>query len=218
VPKKPSGRKLGQAVTRARIIEAAAQRFAHRGFAATSTRDISKLAKVNEVTLFRYFPRKVGLFAAAVESRLARVRMSGSLQTKLAKDAPIADVVPALIDFLTENFLNAPELIRLLYVAGLELPAGDMLVREYLGPCFDSIQGYFERSAVNGIIEVHPIAATLSLAGIVCSQQDLYRLFTGKELGWDAEQYGKAYRRFLLNALGGSASVPTPVTSALQRP
>jgi AcrR family transcriptional regulator len=52
----------GSSVTAVRIVEAAAQLFAHNGFKGTTTREIAQLASLNEATLFRYFPRKPELF------------------------------------------------------------------------------------------------------------------------------------------------------------
>lgn len=50
--------------TRNRIIAAAAELFAERGYAGTSTRLIAERAGVNEVTLFRQFKNKQGILAA----------------------------------------------------------------------------------------------------------------------------------------------------------
>ena len=47
--------------TRAKIIQAASDLFAERGYAGTSTRAISEQAGVNEVTLFRHFGTKENL-------------------------------------------------------------------------------------------------------------------------------------------------------------
>ncbi len=52
----PVKKKTGKTVTETRIVEAAVQLFAQNGFKGASTRDIARLARVNEVTLFRYFP------------------------------------------------------------------------------------------------------------------------------------------------------------------
>ena len=193
----------GNSVTEARIVEAAAQLFSRHGYKGASTRDISNLAKVNEVTLFRYFPRKTELFWAAVESRLSRVRMGRDLQSKLAEDAALPVIVPMLSKFLLEKVFEQPDLLRLLYVAGFEVPGADRMVREHLGPIFDVIHGYFERCAAKGLIgDVEASMATLSLAGIVSAHQNLYHLFTGKQLEWKTEQSVPAYADFLLNALG----------------
>ena len=195
-------KKAGKTVTEARIIEAAVQLFSQKGFKGTSTKDISNLARVNEVTLFRYFPHKSDLFSAATESRLIRVRMGRELQSKLAGDASLETIVPMLTEFLMENFFDPPDLVRLLYVAGFEVPASAKIVREYLGPFFDSIHGYFERSAAKGLIgNIEPSIATLGLPGVVTAHQNFYRLFTGTELGWEPQKSGPAYAAFLLGAL-----------------
>ena len=129
--------------------------------------------------------------------------MERELQGNLASDAALQVIVPMLAKFLLENIVDQPDLMRLLYVAGFEVPGADRMVREYLGPIFDVIHGYFERCSAKGLIrDVEPSMATLSLAGIVSAHQNLYQLFTGKKLDWNAEQSAPVYADFLLNALG----------------
>ncbi len=193
----------GNSVTEARIVEAAVQLFSRHGYKGTSTRDISHLAKVNEVTLFRYFPHKAELFWAAVDSRLSRVRVGRELQSNLAADADLSVTVPMISKFLLEKIFDQRDLVRLLYVAGFEIPGADRVVREHLGPIFDVFHGYFERCAAKGLIGDNEASlATLSLAGIVSAHRNLHYLFTGKKLGWKADQSAPVYASFLLNALG----------------
>ncbi len=54
--------------TTARILSAAAELIAERGYAATTTRGIAERAGVNEVTLFRKFKNKQGILRALGES------------------------------------------------------------------------------------------------------------------------------------------------------
>jgi len=63
-------------VTEVRLVEAAAQCFARSGFKATKTLEIAILADLNEATLFRYFPRKIDMFFAALDSHLSRIKLS----------------------------------------------------------------------------------------------------------------------------------------------
>ncbi len=202
----------GKSVTEARIVEAAVRLFSRQGYKGTSTRDISHLAKVNEVTLFRYFPRKTDLFWAAAESRLIRVRMGRELQRCLVADAELKVIVPMLAKFMVENIFAHQDLLRIIYVAGFEVPGADGMVREYLGPLFDMVHGYFERCAAKGVIgTIEPSVATLSLAGIVSAHRSFYQLFTGKALEWNAENLTPVYADFLLNALG-QGGIASPVT------
>jgi len=157
------------------MIEAAAQMFARHGFKAATTREIAHLAGLNEVTIFRYFANKPDLFWAAVESRLAKVKLGRELQTNLATDREPDAVVPGLVAFLRENLAQQPELYRLLHVAIFELPGAAKVIREHLGLIFDSVNGYFQRCAQHGVI--HPVPASLATLGILgtviaCSNLD----------------------------------------------
>ncbi len=64
--------------TTAKILDAAAQLFAERGYAATSTRAIAERAGVNEVTIFRRFENKAGVLKALGE-RFAEQSMSRTM-------------------------------------------------------------------------------------------------------------------------------------------
>src|ERR1700679_24701 len=118
-PKMKPGRahkSAGTSVTEVRIVEAAAQLFAHHGYKGTTTREIAQLADLNEATLFRYFPRKPELFWAAVKSHVARVKLARETQISLASDDAPAIVIPLLVAFLLDNLNRQPQLRRLLHV------------------------------------------------------------------------------------------------------
>ncbi len=198
LPKSPE-----RSVTKVRIVEAAAQIFARQGFKAATTREIAYLADLNEVTLYRYFPRKPDLFWAAVESRLSRVRMERDLQISLAdSDAP-AIVIPMIARFLVMTLSQQPELQRLLHVAVFELPEAKGLIREHLGPVFDAVSGYFFRCVEKGAIaSVGPSLATLGLVGVVIAHETLYPLFSGEVMSkTDTEKATAALAQLWLRAL-----------------
>lgn len=52
--------------SRRRILDAARELFAERGYRGTTTRDLAEAAGVAELTLFRHFPTKAQLFEQAV--------------------------------------------------------------------------------------------------------------------------------------------------------
>ncbi len=51
-----------------RILEAAGKLFSEKGYSDTTTREIAKVANVNEVSIFRHFGTKEGLFREFVET------------------------------------------------------------------------------------------------------------------------------------------------------
>jgi len=60
------GRRLVRAKNRERLLRAASQLFAQRGYRGTTTRDIADAAGITERTLFRHVPSKAALFREAV--------------------------------------------------------------------------------------------------------------------------------------------------------
>jgi len=191
-----------RSVTEVRIVEAAVQLFARHGYKGTTTREIARLAKVNEATVFRCFAHKAELFWAAAESRLTRLKLNRELQTGLAMDFDPEIVLPMLVEFFMENISEDFELMRLLYVAGFELPGAKRMLREHLGPIFDTVNAYFQRCAARGAISaLEPTFATLGLAGAVSAHSNLRRLFVGEDGPLDAQALAPAYAQFWLNAL-----------------
>ncbi len=59
------------AQTRGRLIEAATEVFSTAGLTAATTREIARVAGVNEVTLFRHFHSKEQLLAAVIQQAIA---------------------------------------------------------------------------------------------------------------------------------------------------
>jgi AcrR family transcriptional regulator len=192
-----------RSVTEVRILEAAAQLFARHGFKAATTREIAQLAGLNQVTLFRYFLHKPDLFWAAVESRLSRVKLGRDLQASLETDQEPSVVVPKIVTFLLQSLARQPDLHRLLHVAAFELPGSDKVIREFLGPIFDVVNGYFERCVRRELIP--PLAAslpTLGILGTVVAHASLYPLLTGKPLPVQSlEQEAAAYADVWMRAL-----------------
>ncbi|HYU44723.1 MAG TPA: TetR/AcrR family transcriptional regulator [Terriglobales bacterium] len=207
-------RSAAQSVTEVRIVEAAAQLFARRGFKAATTREIAQLADINEVTLFRYFLHKPDLFCAAVESRLGRVKLGRELQMSLAADEQPAIVVPRIVTFLLNSLAQQPELHRLLHVAAFELPGADKVIREHLGPILDTVSAYFRRCAEKGVI--HKVAAslaTLGILGTVTAHYHLHPLISGCEppfasLEEEASAHSELWLRALLQNCPGHRTAP----------
>ncbi|WP_366248932.1 TetR/AcrR family transcriptional regulator [Terribacillus aidingensis] len=59
---------MSKNATKQKIIDATTALFASKGFAGTTTKEIAKVAGVNEVTLFRHFASKNGIFEQIIES------------------------------------------------------------------------------------------------------------------------------------------------------
>ncbi|MGZ4813871.1 MAG: TetR/AcrR family transcriptional regulator [Terriglobales bacterium] len=115
--------------TKNRVLRAAAKLFANNGFRGTSVRQIANRAKVNEVTIFRLFNSKRGLYKEVLESKLKETRPLGiPAELKLQDE----NIFRALAHDLQQAF--DPEFIRLMFFAALENPED---VRKSVSPQLD---------------------------------------------------------------------------------
>ena len=81
--------------TRALILEAAAQEFQARGYAATSIADVAERAGVSTKTLYRLVPTKADLFASVVTERISRFVFEVDHNVENLSDA--ADVLERML-------------------------------------------------------------------------------------------------------------------------
>ena len=97
--------KGGRAPARDRALDAALKAFGEKGFDGTTTKEIADSAGVNEVTLFRLFKSKKGLFAAVIAERspLAEVKRVVSVDTGKTIDEQITDNATAVLQILRTN-------------------------------------------------------------------------------------------------------------------
>ena len=99
-----------------RILLGAADLFAKLGYNGVSTRDIAIRASVNEVTIYRHYPRKRDLYLAVLDAELQQVKLRGDLLGRIAEAA----------DGPTQAFLSALAAERRCHVvAGVVTPSSD---------------------------------------------------------------------------------------------
>lgn len=98
-------RRGGKSSTRERVLDAALELFGSQGFAATTTKEIAKRAGVNEVTLFRIFGSKQGLYASMFAERSLIPSIMGSVE--FDDDVPLEEMMmrnaSAVLSILKEN-------------------------------------------------------------------------------------------------------------------
>lgn len=189
------------------------QLFAKQGFSGTSTREIARLADVNEATLFRHFATKQELFWTSLETAIQAVRVKRELTDALQSGGDPASVVPMVVEFAVNLVLYQPEVARLLYFGILELEAAaEPLCRRRLGPSFELVRSYMERCiAQNTIRGLDPGFAVAAVLTSVIAHQGMYRLLTGSAVPYrSAQEAIQAYSSFWSAALRVSNSNASP--------
>ena len=179
--------------SRARVLKAATALFAAKGFHETSTREVARKARVNEITIFRHFKNKQELYLQVLNSKLG-LMVPESLIPLLHSSGNCEEVFLSLAERLQE-FLD-PVFLRLVFYAALEKPE---LLKKCYSPrllSFHEILGKHMRERIDrGILRnVDPMLMGRALVGIIAYQQILSQLLGGGDSpGSNSPNAAKAY-------------------------
>lgn len=162
-----------------RILATAATLFAQFGYNGVSTREIAASAEVNEVTIYRHFPRKRDLYIAVLSSELQRVHLRGELLTRLAAAQSGRAALACTFELISTALAQQPQLLRLLGFSVLELSEDlDPMLRKHLGELVEVIARYLEPWIENGEIRsANAKTLVLTLIAIILSRGPLRKVF-----------------------------------------
>jgi AcrR family transcriptional regulator len=192
-----------------RILATATELFARFGYNGVSTRDVASAARVNEVTVYRHFPRKHDLYLSVLESELQHLSFRGDLLARIAEAPDGRTALVRTFELLTKTLMPRPAIIRLLQYSALEMNESfDPLVRRHLGELIEVVARYLEPWIENRELSgSNGKTVVLTLVGIVISHNSLHRVFPSHELGPD--RMFEAYVNFAFLEQRQRAEVPS---------
>jgi AcrR family transcriptional regulator len=184
---------FGKGEAEARILASAAGMFAISGYNGVSTRDIANGAGVNEVTIYRHYPRKRDLYVAVLDAELQQVKLRGDLLARIAEAQDARTAVARTFELIWATLANRQDLLRLMQYCSLEMGEDiDPLLRRHLGELVEVIARYLEPWVSKGELRAASAKTlVLSLVAIILSHHTLHRLFAGD--GSSPEALFKAY-------------------------
>jgi AcrR family transcriptional regulator len=193
-----------------RILRSAAGLFAKLGYNGVSTRDIASEAGVNEVTIYRHYPRKRDLYLAVLDAELQHVKLRGDLLGRLAEAEDGQAALERALELITVTLMLKPELMRLMQYSTLELGDDiDPMLRKHLGQLVEVVARYLEPWARKGELrEANTKTVVLALIAIVVNYRSLDRLFMCGGTG--SEAIFKAYADFCSISSGRTSTVSKP--------
>jgi AcrR family transcriptional regulator len=181
-----------------RILTTAANLFAQFGYNGVSTREIAAVAEVNEVTIYRHFPRKRDLYLAVLSTELQRVHLQGDLLTRLAAAENGRQALACTFELIA-TALRQPQIVRLLGFSVLEISEDlDPLLRRHLGELLEVVARYLEPWIERREIRcADGKTLVLTLTAIVLGRGPLKRVFTGEAA--EITSLFEAYAEFCLS-------------------
>ena len=152
-----------------RIMQAATEDFAARGFAGARMSDIAERAGVNKRMLYHYYGDKDALFLAVLERAYSAIR-DRERALELDSLAP-EQAMRRLVETTWDHYLDHPEFISLLNSENLHrarLLKSSKRAREMHMPFAAVIARILRRGAEQGIFRsgVDPVDLYISIAGL----------------------------------------------------
>jgi len=165
-----------------RILTTSADLFARFGYNGVSTREIASAAEVNEVTIYRHYPRKRDLYLAVLSTELQRVQLRGELLSRLADAENGVVALATTFELISSTLQNQPQLLRLLQFSALEMNEDlDPLLRKHLGELLGVVAHYLQPWVEKGELRCTDAKTlVLTLIAIVLGRDPLRRLFLGE--------------------------------------
>jgi len=161
--------------TRQRVLKAAAELFATRGYAATSISAIRKASGVLPSSMYWEFGNKAGIFAAVLEDSAERwLEQSTRSVVRAMRDRPGSNIdrLAAYFDYMAEALTEGPEFLRLMLMMALERRDADPraleTVRSHRARSVETVARLF---AVSGLERPGPDGVTardVALLTIAC--------------------------------------------------
>ena len=165
--------------SREKMLRAATALFAAKGFHGTSTREVAKRARVNEITIYRLFKNKRELYLQVLNNAVALVGpdwLHPLLQADNSEDVFIT------LALRLEKIFN-PTFLRLLFYAALEQP--ELLRKCYrprLANFYEILGKHIQERIDTGMLRnVEPGLMGCSLVGMIAYHQILCELLGGRD-------------------------------------
>lgn len=156
------------AARRARILDAATQVFAARGFERATIREIARVAGIADGTIYNYFANKPALLLALLD----RLNETEQRESHFA-DGATADMSSFLRGYLAQRFATLThsgfDILQVLLSEMLVNPElRDRYYREVIAPTFVVGEGALRQRAAQGALRpLDPVLTSRVLAGMV---------------------------------------------------
>ena len=152
-----------------KLLPAAAQLFAERGFAGVSIREVAAAAGVNSALISYHFGGKEGLYEAVVTAQFERV--ISRFEKIVAAEGTPQEKVKAYADLIRRNHTEDQPLMARLVQGELSSPTACMenVIKKNISRMARLLTGVIKEGMDSGDCrdDIQPIFAALSLAGMM---------------------------------------------------
>jgi len=201
--------------TKRRILAAAEDEFARKGFGGARLREVAQAAGVHHALLHHYFGDKEGLFRAVVEGAFSR--LSSRAFELLASTDDIHQLLVHYVDTVVDFHAHSPNLFRLLYFASLDegstaYAACVEISEKLLEPILETLARTAEAAQHAGIMRKdidakRLVCLSIGAAGYIYHDAGLFSTYLGEDVRSEAQVHKQKEAALLMLR---SAMLPPP--------
>jgi AcrR family transcriptional regulator len=187
---------------RKQILTAATQLFSRRGFDGTTTREIARVAGVNEAIIFRHFTSKEELYWVVVSEQTSM--RAERLHRHLSSSARTSNAVSNLAEILLNKGHGDGAFIRLVLFSALRKgELSQRFVHNSLSPSLDLISDCIRAGTKQGWLrDIDPVIGARAFVAMVAGQNLMQELFIGpRHLKCNPRQLGQQLADIWLNGV-----------------
>lgn len=200
-----SGNRMSGPERRAQIIDAAIALFGRHGFKGTTTKSLARASGVSEATIFKHFPTKNDLYAAAFDRRtgVGTEQLVAELQD-YAERGEDERLLRTLIRAIFYGYEHDRDLHRMLLYAWLEQEAEDNQqwsdqMQRY--PLFVFLDGYIQRRQAEGVFVKETTGLVLAVLIGLPVHEAVRRKLYGLDTGFSDDMAVETFARLLLDGI-----------------
>ena len=150
--------------TRRRILDAAEEVFAARGFRGATTREIGARARVGKRMLFYYFPTKAGVYRAVLTRAITGLAEIHERFRDEPGPVGLADAIEGITRFAAANLRSLKLLMREIMDGGPHLKR---VARRHLRPLFTTAIEEIRRNMAQGVFRPgDPMHVLVNVGGV----------------------------------------------------
>lgn len=191
----------------ARILHAAMEIFAEKGYSGAATSEIAQRAGVAEGTIFRHYRTKKDLLLSLVAPFMARLLEPFVLRDLLAEANKPHETFESFVRaFLDNRIVFAEKHIKLIRILIQEVPFHPELREQFIDKIakkalsrFEAVFAHFQ--AQGQIVAMPPLTAFRLAAASMMSYVMVRFLFV-PDTGWDDESEREATIQYILRGMG----------------
>ena len=175
--------RISGAERKEKILAAAGELFARKGFAGTTTKELAQAAGINEALLFRHFGNKEEMYWAVLEQRCKLGEGRRRMERRIEEGQGDFELFAGIAQDILARHRETPELMRLFLFSALESHSlSDRLFRTYSAHFYETLAAHIEKRKREGVFrDIDSLLAARGFIGMVFYHHMVQNIFGWKQ-------------------------------------